>query len=72
MLERIKSDDKLKSIAVVVLTTSSQEEDILSSYDLGVNSYISKPVRMDGFIKAIQDLERYWLNLVVLSPNNHY
>ena len=72
VLERIKSDDKLKSIAVVVLTTSSQEEDILRSYDLGVNSYISKPVRMDGFIKAIQDLERYWLNLVVLSPNNHY
>lgn len=72
VLERVKSDPKLKSIAVVVLTTSSQEEDILRSYNLGVNSYISKPVRMDGFLKALQDLEHYWLRLVVLPPNNHY
>ena len=72
VLERIKSDPKLKSIAVVVLTTSSQEEDILRSYNLGVNSYISKPVRMDGFLKALQDLEHYWLKLVVLPPNDHY
>jgi DNA-binding NarL/FixJ family response regulator len=53
---------------VVVLTTSSQEEDILRSYQLGVNSYIAKPVSMDGFIKAIVDLEHYWFDLVVL-PN---
>ena len=58
----------LASIPVVILTTSSQEEDILRSYDLGVNSYITKPVRMDGFVKAIGDLERYWFDLVVL-PN---
>jgi CheY-like chemotaxis protein len=72
VLEQVKSDRELKSIAVVVLTTSSQEEDILRSYDLGVNSYISKPVRIEGFMKAIQDLEHYWLELVVLPPNNHY
>jgi len=51
---------------VVVLTTSSQEEDILRSYDLGANSYITKPVGMDGFVKAITALKRYWFDLVVL------
>lgn len=66
VLKEIKSDPQLRRIAVVVLTTSSQEEDILRSYDLGVNSYITKPVRMDGFVKAIRDLEEYWFNLVVL------
>ena len=68
VLEKIKNDPNLRRIAVVVLTTSSQEEDILRSYELGVNSYITKPVRMEGFIKAVQDLERYWFDLVVL-PN---
>ena len=68
VLKQIKEDPALASIPVVVLTTSSQEEDILRSYDLGVNSYITKPVRMDGFVKAIRDLERYWFDLVVL-PN---
>ena len=69
VLEKIKQDPNLRRIPVVILTTSSQEEDILRSYDLGVNSYITKPVRMDGFVKAIKELEHYWFNLVVL-PNN--
>ncbi len=68
VLEHIKSEPDLRSIPVVVLTTSSQEEDILRSYELGVNSYITKPVSMDGFVKAIVDLEHYWFDLVVL-PN---
>lgn len=68
VLEHIKHEPNLRSIPVVILTTSSQEEDILRSYQLGVNSYITKPVSMDGFIKAIVDLEHYWFNLVVL-PN---
>lgn len=68
VLQHIKREPDLRSIPVVVLTTSSQEEDILRSYQLGVNSYITKPVSMDGFIKAIVDLERYWFDLVVL-PN---
>jgi len=68
VLKRIKEDPDLRRIPVVILTTSSQEEDILRSYDLGVNSYITKPVQMEGFIRAIRDLERYWFNLVVL-PN---
>jgi CheY-like chemotaxis protein len=69
VLARIKQDPDLRRIPVVVLTTSSQEEDILRSYDLGVNSYITKPVRMDGFVEAIRHLEHYWFNLVVL-PNS--
>jgi CheY-like chemotaxis protein len=68
VLQHIKCEPDLRSIPVVVLTTSSQEEDILRSYQLGVNSYITKPVSMDGFIKAIVDLEHYWFDLVVL-PN---
>lgn len=68
VLQHIKREPDLRSIPVVVLTTSSQEEDILRSYQLGVNSYITKPVSMDGFIKAIVDLEHYWFDLVVL-PN---
>jgi CheY-like chemotaxis protein len=68
VLGRIKEDPDLRRIPVVILTTSSQEEDILRSYDLGVNSYITKPVQMEGFMKAIKDLERYWFDLVVL-PN---
>lgn len=69
VLQRIKQDADLRRIPVVVLTTSSQEEDILKSYDLGVNSYVTKPVRMEGFVKAVRDLEHYWFDLVVL-PNN--
>jgi len=69
VLTRIKGDPELRRIPVVILTTSSQEEDILRSYDLGVNSYVTKPVRMEGFVKAIRDLEHYWFDLVVL-PND--
>ena len=66
VLKEIKGSPELRRIPVVILSTSSQEEDILRSYDLGVNSYITKPVRMEGFIKVIRDLERYWFELVVL------
>ena len=68
VLEQVKKDPGLCNIPVVVLTTSAQEEDILRSYHLGVNSYITKPVQMDGFMKAVADLEHYWFDLVVL-PN---
>lgn len=68
VLKQVKQDADLRRIPVVILTTSSQEEDILRSYDLGVNSYVTKPVRMEGFAKAIRDLEHYWFDLVVL-PN---
>jgi len=66
VLERIKEDPALRRIPVVILTTSSQEEDVIRSYELGVNSYMAKPNRMDGFVQAIRDLEHYWFNLVIL------
>jgi two-component system, response regulator len=65
-LKEIKSDPKLRRIPVVVLTTSKAEEDILRSYDLGVNSFISKPVTFDELVRVIRDLGNYWLGIVEL------
>lgn len=66
VLKTIKEDPALKSLPVVVLTTSEQEEDILRSYNLGVNSYIAKPVDFEKFMTTIQALGEYWLEIVVL------
>ena len=60
------SNRDLSRIPVVVLTTSRQEVDILRSYDLGCNSYIQKPVEMDQFINAVQQLGKYWFEVVTL------
>jgi len=68
VLERIRGDSKLRRMVVVVLTTSQQEEDILRSYELGCNSFITKPVDINQFIQVIQALERYWFQIVVLPP----
>ncbi|MEX0745449.1 MAG: response regulator [Phycisphaeraceae bacterium] len=65
-LEEIKTDPDLRSIPVVVLTTSRDEEDVLRSYQLGVNSYVTKPVSFDGLVEAMQTLGRYWLKIVEL------
>ena len=66
VLSRIKADSSLRSLAVVVLTTSGQDEDMLHSYDLGVNSYITKPVDAEQFSRVIRGLEEYWFQIVVL------
>jgi CheY-like chemotaxis protein len=63
VLEKIKSDIRTKSIPVVVLTSSSEERDIITSYNLGVNSYILKPVDFDKFINAVREIGFYWLLL---------
>lgn len=65
-LREIKSDPDLRQIPVVVLTTSQAEEDIYRSYDLGVSSFITKPVTFDGLVKAIRALKRYYLEVVEL------
>ena len=65
-LKEIKSDPDLRSIPVVILTTSKDEEDILRSYDLGANSYITKPVTFPGLVEAIKSLGKYWLEIVEL------
>ncbi|MCH8332830.1 response regulator [Candidatus Sumerlaeota bacterium] len=67
-LRLIKSDPELRRISVVILTTSQEEEDVIRSYDLGCNSYISKPMDIDDFISVIRSLETYWFQLVNLPP----
>jgi CheY-like chemotaxis protein len=73
-LAEIKGDALLRRIPVVVLTTSKGEEDIVRTYDLGVNSFVSKPVTFDGLATVMQALARYWFDLVELpqsEPDHH-
>ena len=65
-LEEIKADPHLRQIPIVVLTTSQAEEDIYRSYDLGVNSYITKPVTFESLVDIVQMLRRYWFEIVEL------
>jgi two-component system response regulator len=65
-LEEIKTDPHLRHIPVVVLTTSSAEEDIMRSYDKGAAGYITKPVKFGGLVEAIQGLKQYWEQVVRL------
>jgi two-component system, chemotaxis family, response regulator Rcp1 len=66
VLEEIKLDLSLKSIPVVILTTSTAEEDILRSYQLHANCYITKPVDLDQFLKVIKSIDNFWLTIVKL------
>ena len=68
-LRDIKSDASFRHIPVVVLTTSKAEEDIYRTYDLGVNSFITKPVTFDGLVDVMRALGRYWFEIVELPPN---
>ena len=65
-LQEIKSDPALRSIPVVILTTSKEEEDMLRGYDLGCASYITKPVNFDGLVDLMRALGRYWIEFVEL------
>ncbi|NGO39502.1 response regulator [Limisphaera ngatamarikiensis] len=67
-LREIKSDPHLRRIPIVVLTTSKAEEDILRSYDLGVNSYVTKPVTFSSLVELVRVLGRYWFEVVELPP----
>jgi len=66
VLEEIKKDPKLSTIPVIVLTTSSDEKDINKCYQAGANSYIQKPVDLQGFFTAIQRLREFWFEVVLL------
>ncbi|MFD3920745.1 response regulator [Streptomyces sp. NPDC058595] len=66
VLEKVKSDPDLSHIPVVVLTTSAAEEDILRSYKLHANAYVTKPVDLDQFIKAIRDIDDFFVTVVKL------
>ena len=66
VLERVKSDDELQKIPVVVLTTSSEEADVLGCYERGANTYITKPVQFDKFLDAVVTIGDYWLCMAEL------
>lgn len=68
-LRLIKSDPVLRRIPVIVLTTSKAEGDVIKTYDLGVNSYISKPADFDELVKVAREIERYWFGIVELPKN---
>lgn len=69
VLEQIKSDRSLKSIPVLVLTTSQDKEDVLLAYSLQANCYITKPIDSDQFIRVMKNIEEFWLSIVKLP---HY
>lgn len=68
VLKVIKSDPTMRDIPIVVLSTSRLDEDIVRSYQLGVNSFITKPVTFTGLVEAMNVLGRYWLEIVELPP----
>lgn len=63
VLKTIKNDEKLKSIPIIVLTSSSRPEDIERAYNLGCNSFIVKPISFEDFVEAVQEIKHYWLSL---------
>ena len=68
VLAEIKADEQLRRIPVVVLTTSSAEQDILRTYDLHANCYITKPVNLDQFVAVVKAIEEFWFSIVMLPP----
>ena len=68
VLAEIKSDRKLMNIPVVILTISEAEEDILKTYNLHANCYITKPIDLDQFTKVVKSIENFWLSIVKLPP----
>jgi chemotaxis family two-component system response regulator Rcp1 len=69
VLKEIKENPELKSIPVVILTTSASEADILRSYLLHANCYITKPVNLEGFLTVVKSIDSFWLSIVKLPPH---
>lgn len=69
VLAEIKEDENLRRIPVVILTISSAEEDIIRSYDLHANCFITKPIDLDQFMKVVKSIEDFWLTIVKLPPH---
>jgi CheY-like chemotaxis protein len=67
VLAEIKGDDRLRHIPVVILTTSQAEQDVLASYRLRANAYVTKPVELEQFLKVVASIEEFWLEIVKLS-----
>lgn len=70
VLDEIKTDPTLKRIPVVILTTSHDEQDVLKSYNLHANAFVSKPVGLEQFLAVVRSVEDFWLTVVRLPPNN--
>ncbi len=70
VLAEIKSDKTLKSIPVVILTSSEAEEDIIQSYDLQANAYVTKPVDLEGFARIVRGIEEFWFSVVRFPPKD--
>ena len=68
VLRQLRSDERTRNLAVVVLTTSDEDKDVVSSYNLGANSFVRKPVEFGEFIEAVKQLGLYWLELNFPSP----
>ena len=66
VLAEVKKSDHLKSIPVIVLTTSTDDRDIRGCYQMGANSYVKKPVDLEGFMLSVQRLKDYWFEVVIL------
>jgi len=69
-LAEVKSDPNLRHIPIVVMTTSNAETDVVRSYDLGVNSFITKPVTFSGLVDVMRSLANYWFKIVRLPPDS--
>jgi CheY-like chemotaxis protein len=72
VLEEIKTDSDLKRIPVVVLTTSKAEEDVLRTYNLHANCYVTKPVDLEKFMIVVKTIDVFWLTVVTLPPNGKH
>ncbi len=69
VIAEIKQDPKLKHIPVVVLTSSKAEQDIIKTYNLGANCYVTKPVDLDQFLTMVKSIQKFWLCVVELPPH---
>ena len=72
VLQEIKTDGALKRIPVVVLTTSKAEEDVVRTYNLHANCYVTKPVDLEKFMVVVKTIDVFWLTVVTLPPNGHH
>lgn len=69
VLQELKADEALRRIPVVILTTSSAEKDVVASYDLHANCYVTKPVDIEQFITVVKSVEEFWFSIVRLPPD---
>jgi two-component system response regulator len=71
VLAQVKTDEKLKKIPIVVLTTSSADEDIIKAYNLHANCYVIKPMDFDSFVQIVKDVGHFWFSVVAIPPEEN-